>query len=161
MGKKDSKPVLWDNVQALMTAAYGAERLGQFARDCHLGPATLTRIKAKETSVGLDVLDSIASKFNLEPWQLLAPNLGAGLYVVTEDRRLVSAAPEALLAAPSTAGHQPAGSSVDTPETGKAEPVPLTAKQLRGSDVYRQISSPLKKRDASPLAAPQLKKGKT
>jgi hypothetical protein len=69
-----SREVLWRSVSALMQKHYGKESLGRFAKDCGIGPATMTRIKAQDTSIGVDILDSIASHFHLEPWELLVPN---------------------------------------------------------------------------------------
>lgn len=74
-GDKSLKTVLWENVRALMVQRYGAENLTRLARDAKLGPGTATRIKAAETSVGLDVIEKIARAFKVEPWQLLAPGL--------------------------------------------------------------------------------------
>ena len=38
-----------------------------------------TTVKDQATSVGIDVLDKIAAFFKIEPWQLLAKDLGAKL----------------------------------------------------------------------------------
>ena len=67
----DSRPVLWRNVSALMRKKYGKENLNQLAREAKFGPATSTRIKEQSTSVGIDVLDKIATVFGIEPRQLL------------------------------------------------------------------------------------------
>lgn len=80
----DPKLILWQNVQALMKSAYGAEALGRFAKDCGIGAATMTRIKKHKTSVGVDVLEQIGRHFNFKPWQLLAPNLGEGVVIDPE-----------------------------------------------------------------------------
>lgn len=72
---QDSKETLWANVLALMKHHYGKENLTRFSADVGIGPATATRIKDRRTSVGLDVLEKIAAKFSLEPWQLLVPGL--------------------------------------------------------------------------------------
>lgn len=61
-----------------MQKHYGREMLGRFAKDCGIGPATMTRIKAQDTSVGVDILDSIAKHFNLQPWELLVPTFDPG-----------------------------------------------------------------------------------
>lgn len=74
MSKIDSKVVLWENVSALMKAKYGKENLTRLALEGKFGPGTSSRIKQHETSVGLDVLDSLAHVFKVEPWQLLVPN---------------------------------------------------------------------------------------
>ena len=67
----DSRPVLWKNLSALMIQKYGKENLNQLARDAKLGPATVSRIKAQETSVGLEVIDRVASVLGAHPWQLV------------------------------------------------------------------------------------------
>lgn len=67
----DSRKVLWKNVSALMIKKYGRENLNQLAREAKLGPATASRIKAQDTSVGIDVIDRIATVMGVHPWQLL------------------------------------------------------------------------------------------
>lgn len=67
----DSRPVLWRNVAALMRKKYGRENLNQLAREAQFSPATSTRIKEQSTSVGIDVLDKLASVFGVQPHQLL------------------------------------------------------------------------------------------
>ena len=89
MAKADTKKALWANVSTLMTRHYGGEQLGRFARECKIGAATMTRIKCADTSVGVDVLERIAARFGIEPWQLLAEDLGANLYVINDERRVV------------------------------------------------------------------------
>ena len=73
MAADDSKAHLWASVQALMRQRYGEENLNRLARDVRVGPATASRLKAKETSVGLDVVDKIAHAFGVPAWHLLAP----------------------------------------------------------------------------------------
>ncbi len=77
MKKIDSKLVLWQNVSALMTDRYGRENLTRLASEAKIGPGTVSRIKAHETSVGLDVVEALARLFKIEPWQLLVPGLSA------------------------------------------------------------------------------------
>lgn len=73
MATIESKTLLWTSVQGLMRARYGGENLNRLARDAKIGPASASRLKAQETSVGLDVVDKIASAFGVESWQLLVP----------------------------------------------------------------------------------------
>lgn len=54
----DSKAVLWASVLALMVKNYGRENLNRLAREAKIGPGTASRLKAQETSVGLDTIDS-------------------------------------------------------------------------------------------------------
>lgn len=69
----DSKGVLWRSVSALMLKHYGKENLTRLAKDCKFGPATATRLKEGKTSVGVDILDSIAKHFHVQAWELLVP----------------------------------------------------------------------------------------
>lgn len=69
----NSKAALWASVQALMNQHYGDENLLRFSKDVGVGIATVQRIKDQETSIGLNVLDKIAAKFNTSAWQLLVP----------------------------------------------------------------------------------------
>lgn len=69
----DSKAVLWASVLALMHKNYGRENLNRLAREAKIGPGTASRLKAQETSVGLDTIDKLAAHFNVEAWQLLVP----------------------------------------------------------------------------------------
>jgi len=77
MTKQESKAVLWANVSTLMRAQYGKENLTRMAKEAAIGPATASRIKEQKTSVGLDVVDTLAALFKIEPWQLLVPQLEA------------------------------------------------------------------------------------
>jgi transcriptional regulator with XRE-family HTH domain len=83
-----TRSVLWTNVTALMLVKYGEENLTRLARDTKIGPGTSSRMKQQETSVRVDTLEKIASFFEIEPWQLLAPHLGADLYELDDSRRL-------------------------------------------------------------------------
>lgn len=67
----DSRPVLWKNISALMHKKYGRENLNQLAREAKFGPATASRIKAQDTSVGIEVIDRVATVLGVHPWQLL------------------------------------------------------------------------------------------
>lgn len=66
---------LWRNVKALMEHHWGREHLSRLSREAGVGLATTSRIKACNTSVGIDVLASIARVFDLQPWHLLVPGL--------------------------------------------------------------------------------------
>lgn len=69
------RTTLWRNVSALMGHHWGRENLTRLSRDAGIGPGTASRIKAGETSVGLDVLVDIAEVFGLQPWQLLVDGM--------------------------------------------------------------------------------------
>lgn len=77
---RNSKKVLWENVSTLMKRAYGKDNLGKLAKEAKFGPATSTRLKKQETSVGLDVIDRIAATFKVKPWHLLVPKLDMELW---------------------------------------------------------------------------------
>jgi len=70
----ESKSNLWSAVQLLMHQHYGKENLNRLARETNIALGTASRMKAQDTSVGLDVIDRIAEKFKVEPWQLLLPD---------------------------------------------------------------------------------------
>lgn len=61
-----------------MESHWGAVNLNQLAREAGIGPASVTRIKNQETSIGIDLLEKLASIFDLQPWQLLVPGLNPG-----------------------------------------------------------------------------------
>lgn len=75
MAEQDTKAVLWINTTALMKHHWGEANLNRLAREAHFGPATSTRLKEMQTSVGVDVLAKIAGVFKIDPWQLLVPDL--------------------------------------------------------------------------------------
>ena len=78
----ETKRILWDNVQSLMTFKFGEVNLykthiesSKHGKDLAISLGSLQRIKACETAIGLDVVDKIAHFFEIEAWQLLVPNL--------------------------------------------------------------------------------------
>lgn len=73
----NSKVLLWLAVLGLMQKRYGRENLNRLSRESGIGPATASRIKAQETSVGLDTLDKLSEHFMVEPWHLLMPGFSA------------------------------------------------------------------------------------
>lgn len=75
MTPTDSKAVLWKNVQELMKKRYGEENQTKLAKDVGFGTGTAIRLKAGQTSVGIDIIDRLAQFFGLQPWQLLVPGL--------------------------------------------------------------------------------------
>ena len=75
MPSNDIKETLWANVSALMRYHFGKENLSELARRAQIGLASCDRIKKRDTSVGIDVLASVAAVFELQAWHLLTPNL--------------------------------------------------------------------------------------
>ena len=54
-----------------MLADYGKENLGQLAKKCGIGAASMTRIKKRDTGVMITTIESIARAYGIEPWELL------------------------------------------------------------------------------------------
>lgn len=70
----DSRPALWKNISALMKKKYGKEHISRLSKEAGIGLATISRIKGKGTSVGVEVIDAIATVLGTEPWQLMNPS---------------------------------------------------------------------------------------
>lgn len=75
MTEIETRRVLWENISALMRDRWGGENLTRLAREAKIGPATASRLKAQQTSVGVDIIDRIADLFGHSTWQLLVPGL--------------------------------------------------------------------------------------
>jgi len=71
----NTKATLWENVHALMVKHWGKENQSRLAEVAGVGLGTIARIKQKQTSVGLDVIERIAEHFHIAPWQLLVPGM--------------------------------------------------------------------------------------
>jgi transcriptional regulator with XRE-family HTH domain len=74
--------VLSINLKALMRdyPEWASQR--KLALKAGIDQRTVGRILNMEHSPNLAQIDKLAEVFNVQPWQLLAPNLGAGLYSV-------------------------------------------------------------------------------
>lgn len=72
-----SKKVLWDNVLALMTREFGEENVTKFAAWAKIGVGSVLRIREQKTSIGLDIIEKIAKRAGVTPWQMLVPGLDA------------------------------------------------------------------------------------
>lgn len=68
-----SKKILWRNIQLAMHVKYGKENITRLAKEAGVGHGTIQRIKAAETSIGIEILDRLADVFHVEPWHLLVP----------------------------------------------------------------------------------------
>jgi hypothetical protein len=64
------RQALWANVEALMLKHYNEINITRLAREAKIG-GSASRIKAAETSVGLDVVYKVAKAFRVAPHQLL------------------------------------------------------------------------------------------
>ena len=73
MSAIDSRRVLWASVSALMRHHWEAENLNRLSREAGIGLASCARLKAQETSIGLELVDKIAAVFGVETWQLFVP----------------------------------------------------------------------------------------
>lgn len=69
----DSRRVIWASVAALMAHHWGGENLQRLAREAGIGPASCSRLKAQQTSVGVELLEKVAAIFGVQAWQLLVP----------------------------------------------------------------------------------------
>ena len=91
MDQIDERKILWANVAALMNLRYGEENLSRLAREAKIGPASMTRIKEQQTSVGTEAMGKIAVALKVQAWQLLFP----GLDVARLDQRKAEEKPVA------------------------------------------------------------------
>lgn len=96
MATHDPKSFLWNNLCELMGEP--APSIDAVRLKTKIGRGTVQRIKEGSTSVGIDVLATIADQFKIEPWQLLAPSLGIGLFRLNHQLQVVpvTAKPESL-----------------------------------------------------------------
>lgn len=72
----DTKKILADNLTALLERRPDVSRLN-LSKQIHVADGTLGRIKYGNGNPTVDVLERIAHFFRVEPWRLLAPDLGA------------------------------------------------------------------------------------
>lgn len=69
------KTVIWENISSLMVSNWGKENLTRLSREAKIGPATCSRIKEQNTSVGIEVIEAVAKVFGVQPWQMLVKGL--------------------------------------------------------------------------------------
>jgi hypothetical protein len=60
-----------------MRRHYGEENLLRLSKEARIGLGSAARLKGQETSVGIDLLDKVAARFKLQPWQLLVADFDA------------------------------------------------------------------------------------
>lgn len=58
-----------------MRRQFGERNITGFAKLVGVGVGTIQRIEDKGASVGVDIVERIAGKFQLDTWQLLVPGL--------------------------------------------------------------------------------------
>lgn len=68
--------VLWQNLETLMTRAWGRTNLNRLAREAGIGTATMARLQELGQNVGVDMLIKLGRPFRRQPWELLSPTLG-------------------------------------------------------------------------------------
>src|SRR5579859_6621173 len=74
----DTQKILAENLTALLERRPDISRLN-LSKQIQVADGTLGRIKYGNGNPTVDVLERIARFFRVEPWQLLAPNLGTQL----------------------------------------------------------------------------------
>jgi hypothetical protein len=77
MAKRTVQDILWDNVVALMVKEWGKENLNKLVGKTRIGPGSATRLKQRDTSIGIGLLEKLAKPFSVQPWMLLFPFEGA------------------------------------------------------------------------------------
>jgi hypothetical protein len=80
--------LIWINVESLMTRYWGEVNITRLGREAGIAQGGAQRLQ-NQRKVGPPLLAKVATLFHVEPWQLLAPNLGAGLYRIDDQRQVV------------------------------------------------------------------------
>jgi hypothetical protein len=80
--------LIWINVQSLMLRYWGEVNITRLGREAGIAQGGAQRLQ-NQAKVGPPLLAKVATLFHVEPWQLLAPNLGAGLYRIDDQRQVV------------------------------------------------------------------------
>ena len=81
MATLDPKDYLWRNIAFLMKVE--DPTIDAVQRKTGIGRGTAQRIMEGKTSVGIDVIRTIANSFGVEAWQLTHPNLASVLHGVS------------------------------------------------------------------------------
>lgn len=89
----DTAKVLGKNLEALMSAHPELDSNPKLGKKTDLGTGTISRLRNGLVNANLETLGKLASAFQVEPWQLLVPNIDPGnlpvLLAATEaERRL-------------------------------------------------------------------------
>lgn len=151
-----SKNVLWQNVLALMKQEFGEENVSKFAAWAKVGVGSVLRIREQKTSIGLDIVERIAKRAQIQPWQLLVPGLDvANPPMLAKDaermRELVAninASQEALSGMLRKSGNTEHGSLDELPANVTAIPgEPRPSRQQSGGLSGRTSSKPAKQKE--------------
>lgn len=70
-----TRDVLAENLNTLMRAYPSLESNPKLSRRAKLGVGTIARVRNSDAAVNLDTLDKLAGCFDLQPWQMLVPDL--------------------------------------------------------------------------------------
>jgi len=95
---------------------YGKENLTQCAEDSGVGPGTMSRIKAQETSVGIDTIEKLATLFKVQTYELMIPNLNNQEVVVVKSMRRMKPGQRSDLVKISTTLAEPDRGDGDSPK---------------------------------------------
>jgi transcriptional regulator with XRE-family HTH domain len=87
--EKDPSKILSENLTWLMQTSRELTSQAKIGAKAGIDQKTVGRILNRDHSPTLDKLASVAAAFGVEVWQLLAPRLGADLYQIDSDRRVV------------------------------------------------------------------------
>jgi len=79
--------VLWGAVEDLMRQRYGKVNVTRLGKEAKIG-GTASRIKAKETSLGLDVLEKVADALGVDAYSLLVPDKDLRQFLRNPDKTL-------------------------------------------------------------------------
>lgn len=70
-----TRDVLADNLNRLMLAYPSLDSNPKLAKRSKLGVGTIARVRNSDAAATLDTLDKLAGCFDLQPWQMLVPDL--------------------------------------------------------------------------------------
>ncbi|MBX3603220.1 MAG: helix-turn-helix transcriptional regulator [Rubrivivax sp.] len=120
---KNPEKTLAANLHWLMANSADFRTAGRLSKAAKVDQKTIWRILNQANAPTLDKLTAIASAFRVETWQLLAPRLGADLYRIDADRRIVPVQEEA----------PPVGHQAPAPLTDDVDSAIPARKRLRAA----------------------------
>jgi transcriptional regulator with XRE-family HTH domain len=95
---------LAENLRGLMTSSEGRyDSQAKVAAKAGIDQKTVGRMLLSSNSPTLAAVQAVARVFGVEAWQMLAPDLGAGLYKIDGDMQIVPVRPPKLARAKPTA----------------------------------------------------------
>jgi len=78
MSPEDMRALVWTNVQTLMKRRYGGDNVTRLGKDTGIKQGGAQRLKM-HADVGVGILARVATFFEIDAWQLIAPNLGEAM----------------------------------------------------------------------------------